>query len=73
MDERNKIKNILKTTKRDNNLAISQVDNTVDPSPSQSNPVSIEVNPWLQQATGLLNLSLILAAFDRVKKELGIN
>ena len=55
MDERNKIKNTLKTTKRDDNLAISQVDNTVDPLPSQSNPVSVEVNPWLQHGTGLSN------------------
>ena len=53
MDERNKIKKKLKTTKRDDNLAISQVDNTVNHLPSQSNPVSVEVNPWLQQATGL--------------------
>ena len=30
MDERNEIKKKLKTTKRDDNLAISQVDNTVD-------------------------------------------
>ena len=68
-----KSKKKLKTTKRDDNLVISQVDNTVDSLPSQSNPVSVEVNPWLQQATGLSNLSLTLAAFDRLKKELGIN
>ena len=61
MDKRNEIKKKLKTTKRDNNLAISQVDNTV------------EVNPWLQHVTGLSNLSSTLAAFDRVKKELGIS
>ena len=71
--ERNEIKKKLKTTKRDNNLAISQVDNTVDPLPSQSNPVSVEVNSWLQHATGLSNLSLTLATFDRLQKELGIN
>ena len=73
MDERNEIKKKLKTTKRDTNLAISQIDNTVDPLPSQSNPVSVEVKSWLQQATGLSNLSLTLAAFDRLKEELRIN
>ena len=55
MDERNEIKKKLNTTKRDTNLAISQVDNTVDPLPSQSNPVSVEVNPWLQHGIGLSN------------------
>ena len=44
MDERNEIKKKLKTTKRYANLTISQVDNTVDPLPSQSNLVSVEVN-----------------------------
>ena len=73
MDEMNEIKKKLKTTKRDDNLAISQVDNTVDPLPSHSNPVSVELNPWLQKVTELSNLSLTLAAFDRLKKELGIN